>query len=159
MRLPSIDPLYVVVSVLLLIAIPMAVIDDHNKRQHEQAEIAKQRDFEYKALTQTIAVKPWDKYIECGIQGHDLRECDMRYWPGQVYPDHPIPGEKTPGIVWTCYNEHADPRYPPHRECYADASPERKKAYPCPKFVTGPRLSRDKYCARAKTLPPDRFSQ
>jgi hypothetical protein len=105
---------------------------------------------EIQAASQAIFIKPWDKYIECGVQQHDLRECRREYWPGQVYPDQPIAGEKEPGMVWRCSGEQRDRRSPPRKVCFADASDARKRAYPCPPMVTGPRLSvSEPVCARA----------
>lgn len=75
----------------------------------------------------------------------------MRNWPGQVYPDEPIAGEKSPGIVWNCtMDKNPTPRLPPRKVCYADSSDERKQAYPCPQLsTTGSALSSDKHCAVA----------
>jgi hypothetical protein len=75
----------------------------------------------------------------------------MRNWPGQVYPDEPIEGEKSPGIVCSCsMDKNPNPRLPPRKVCYADASDKRKRAYPCPELATtGSALSSDKHCAVA----------
>ena len=86
-------------------------------------------------------------------QQRDLRECRREYWPGQVYPDEAIPGEREPGLVWRCESERRDRGSPPQKVCYADASDARKRAYPCPQTVTGPRLSMDEpVCAPAKSV-------
>jgi hypothetical protein len=138
------------ISAALLGAI--IVNDDMTTRKRIADTKAAEWAAKVEAARMPIYYKPWDKYIECGIWQRDLRECDKRFWPGQVYPDEPIPGEKTPGIVWSCHMmRNPDPRLPARKVCYADASPERKRAYPCPIDTVGHHQPTDRFCKAAVT--------
>lgn len=128
------------------LAIVVSCVPSTQRQAVDDAE-GNQLAFERKVAAEPVMIKPWDDYMECGIQKRLLRACDMRYWPGQAYPDQPIPGEKTPGIVWSCEDQqHTDKRLPPTKVCYADASPERKRAYPCAMVPVGSQQSGDKFC-------------
>lgn len=132
------------VSAALLAVI--IVHDDITTRKRVADTKAAEWAAEVAAARMPIVSRPWLN-PECGVLKRDRRECDRRYWPGQVYPDEPIPGEKTPGIVWTCrMMPNPDPRLPAREVCDADVSPERAKAYPCPTMRVGNRQSSDQFC-------------
>lgn len=122
------------------------VNEDMAKRKRLADAKATEWASEVQAARMPIMYKPWEN-PECGVLQRDRRECDRRYWPGQVYPDEPIPSEKTPGIVWSCYMEkNPDPRLPSRKICNAGVSPEREKAYSCPTLRAGSSRSSDVYC-------------
>ena len=141
------------VAAMLVVAGVYGAVESRRSEAPVAEAQSRARQAAQQAVPQTIFVKPWDKYIECGVQQRDLRECRREYWPGQVYPDEAIPGEREPGLVWRCESERRDRGSPPQKVCYADASDARKRAYPCPQTVTGPRLSMDEpVCASAKSV-------
>lgn len=142
---------------LLIIAIVGAFAlktlkQDSDTARQSASEKASADAFELQRQIESAKVvrlhKPW---LECAAYTGSHRECDARYWPGRVFPDQPLPGEKTPGIRWNCtLHPSRDARIPPVKECYADASEERQARYPCPKDEkVGSILARDEGCKDA----------
>lgn len=144
----------IVVATVLTAVLSLSAWSGHVEEQSRiaaetAAKVAERQNAIQAAMT-PVMLKPWEKDVECGVLKLGYRECDRRYWPGQVYPDEPIPGEKTPGIVWQCsYQQFFDRTLPATKVCYADASPERKKRYPCPTYYSRQRRSDDVFCLKA----------
>lgn len=84
------------VAAILVVAGAYGVLEGRRSEARIAEAQSRARQTTQKAVPQTIFVKPWDKYIECGVQQRDLRECRREYWPGQVYPDEAIPARGSP---------------------------------------------------------------